>query len=61
MQLMGCLAFVGRLERSPYSSLFDDAEWERLAESVSRYKRTRTYVYNVSKKNIHKINFKITP
>lgn len=33
---MGCLAFVGRLDRSPYASFFDEGEWDKLAGHVSR-------------------------
>jgi hypothetical protein len=34
-KLMGCLAFVGRLERSPYAALFDEAEWHLLADMIA--------------------------
>lgn len=34
-KLMGCLAFVGRLERSPYAALFDECEWHKLEASVT--------------------------
>jgi hypothetical protein len=34
-KLMGCLAFVGRLERSPYAVLFDESEWDRLADTIA--------------------------
>jgi len=35
-KLMGCLAFVGRLERSPYAELFHEREWQILEVSVTR-------------------------
>uniref|UniRef100_A0A6T8PEU0 RING-Gid-type domain-containing protein n=1 Tax=Hemiselmis andersenii TaxID=464988 RepID=A0A6T8PEU0_HEMAN len=34
-RLMGCLAFVGRLDTSPYASFFDEGEWDRLSQRLA--------------------------
>jgi len=34
-RLMGCLAFVGRLDKSPYASFFDEGEWDGLLDRIS--------------------------
>lgn len=36
MKLMGCLAYRGRLETSPYSDLTSSAWWERSAEEIAQ-------------------------
>ncbi|KAL3515441.1 hypothetical protein ACH5RR_022343 [Cinchona calisaya] len=34
-KLMGCLLWVGKLERSPYSELVDPSNWEKLTEEIT--------------------------
>ncbi|XP_054791625.1 protein RMD5 homolog isoform X2 [Prosopis cineraria] len=35
-KLMGCLLWVGKLERSPYHALLSQSNWDRLAEELKR-------------------------